>query len=113
VIEYVLTRAGIRSCFSAVVSADTVGIGKPAPDVFLVTAEQLGYPPQDVAVFEDSSAGIRAGRAAGMYVIAVPNPHYPPSEEALRQADVVLPALTDFDPELLTKPRQQGGKSAQ
>lgn len=100
-IEYVLTQAGIRPCFSAIVSADEVGKGKPSPDVFLVTAQRLGAVPREIVVFEDSSAGIRAGKAAGMYVIAVPNPHYPPGDEVLRQADVVVKSLEDFRPEML------------
>ena len=78
-IEYALTDAGLRECFSVVVSADQVGRGKPAPDVFLVTAQHLGHPPAETAVFEDSSQGIMAGHNAGMHVIAVPNPHFPPT----------------------------------
>lgn len=100
-IEFALREAGIRDCFSVLVSADEVGKGKPAPDVFLVTARRLGFPPSSIAVFEDSSAGIRAGRAAGMLVIAVPNPNFPPSEEALSLASVALTSLVDFSPDLL------------
>lgn len=102
-IEYALTEAGIRSCFRVTVSADEVGRGKPSPDVFLVTAERLGVRPKEIAVFEDSSAGIQAAHAAGMAVIAVPNPHYPPSDDALRLANLVLPSLEDFREELLTE----------
>jgi HAD superfamily hydrolase (TIGR01509 family) len=100
-IEYVLTRAGIRTCFAALVSADEVGRGKPAPDVFLATAEKLGTAPRETVVFEDSSAGIQAAHAAGMRVVAVPNPHYPPSEAALRLANLVLPSLIDFRAEMM------------
>ena len=100
-IEFVTTRAGIRECFQALVSADTVGRGKPAPDVFLAAAEDLATPPAEIAVFEDSTAGILAGRAAGMRVIAVPNPHYPPAPDALARADVVLGSLLEFRPDML------------
>lgn len=98
IIRYALGEAGILSCFRAVVSADEVGRGKPSPDVFLVTAQRLGCLPAQVAVFEDSSAGIRAARAAGAFVIAVPNPHNPPTDEALKLADIELPSLTRFSP---------------
>lgn len=97
-IEFALREADLLSCFRAIVSADTVGKGKPAPDVFLAAAEGLGFPAAQVAVFEDSTSGIMAGRAAGMMVIAVPNAHYPPSPEALESADLVLASLEDFEP---------------
>lgn len=100
-IEFVLAAARIRDRLGVVVSADEAGRGKPAPDVFLAASERLGVPPESTAVFEDSSAGILAARAAGMMVLVVPNPHFPPSEEALRVADVVLPSLRDFRPEML------------
>jgi HAD superfamily hydrolase (TIGR01509 family) len=100
-IEDALTVAGLRACFSAVVSADEVARGKPAPDVFLLTAARLGYPPESIAVFEDSSAGITAAHAAGMWAIAVPNPHYPPTREALTLASLVLPSLLEFRPDML------------
>lgn len=100
-IEEALSDAGIRSCFQVIVSSDEVGKGKPAPDVFLATARSLGVEPAQVAVFEDSSAGIGAARAAGMHVIAVPNPHFPPSDAALALADRVIPSLLAFRPEML------------
>jgi HAD superfamily hydrolase (TIGR01509 family) len=100
-IEFVMSRAGILDRFKVIVSADQVERGKPAPDVFLVAGERLGFPPETCAVFEDSSAGILAARAARMFVIAVPNPHYPPHDDALRKADVVLESLLNFKPGLL------------
>jgi len=103
-IEHAIGEAGIRDCFQTIVSADRTGRGKPSPDVFLAAAHQLNVPPAEIAVFEDSSAGILAGRAAGMYVIAVPNAHYPPSEAALAQADVVLRSLEELSLDLLTDP---------
>lgn len=52
-----------------VYSADLVANGKPAPDIFLYTAEKLGVAPIDCLVVEDSENGVRAGCAAGMTVI--------------------------------------------
>ncbi len=101
-IEYATSRAGLRDCFAVVVSADRAGRGKPAPDVFLLTAAELGVEPASIAVFEDSSAGIRAARAAGMMTIAVPNSHYPPAQSALELADVVLPSLLDFQMQIFS-----------
>ncbi len=51
-------------------TAYAVQNGKPAPDLFLYAAAQMGYAPENCVVIEDSLAGISAGRAAGMPVIA-------------------------------------------
>ena len=59
--------------FDVVVGGSEVKNGKPARDIFLFTAEKLGVDPKDCYVIEDSENGIRAGFAAGMKVIGVPN----------------------------------------
>ncbi|MGZ4377816.1 MAG: HAD family hydrolase, partial [Gaiellaceae bacterium] len=87
-IDAALELAGIASCFKATVSSEEVARGKPAPDVYLEAARRLGFDPADCAAVEDSHGGIRSAKAAGMRVIALPNPSYPPDEEALAQADV-------------------------
>lgn len=51
-------------------SASMVARGKPFPDLFLFAAEQMGFSPDDCVVIEDSAAGVKAGRAAGMRVLA-------------------------------------------
>ena len=56
--------------------------------------------PGCVAV-EDSHNGIRSAKAAGLRVVAVPNPHFPPDEDALAAADVVVRTVADLTPELL------------
>lgn len=67
-----LDRFGLRERFDAVVSGDDVAHPKPAPDVFLEAARRLGVAPEGCVVLEDSASGCKAGRAAGMKVIAVP-----------------------------------------
>jgi beta-phosphoglucomutase-like phosphatase (HAD superfamily) len=64
---------GLRTHFETVVSAQDVARGKPAPDIFLHTAQQLGVDPADCVVIEDSAAGVAAARAAGMRVIGITN----------------------------------------
>jgi HAD superfamily hydrolase (TIGR01509 family) len=97
VIQHVLEVSGLAPLFRATVSSEEVGRGKPAPDVYLEVARRLGVDPARCAAIEDSSSGIRAGRAAGMRVIAIPNAHYPPDGDALSLADVVLASIRELD----------------
>ena len=62
--------------FGAAVCGDDprVARSKPAPDIFLAAAQDLGAPPESCLVFEDSPFGVEAARAAGMQVIALPDP---------------------------------------
>jgi HAD superfamily hydrolase (TIGR01509 family) len=92
-IQTVLTAAGLRSCFSVVMSTEQVAHGKPAPDIYLAVTAALGCPPPDCAAVEDSSNGLRSAAAAGLRVIAIPQPQYPPDPDALARAGLVLPSL--------------------
>jgi beta-phosphoglucomutase-like phosphatase (HAD superfamily) len=89
----------VANRFRATVSSEEVGRGKPAPDVYLEAARRLGVDPKQAAAIEDSHNGIRAAKAAGMRVVAIPNRHFPPDEEALAQADVVLDSLAGLTAE--------------
>ncbi|HUZ15285.1 MAG TPA: HAD family phosphatase [Gaiellaceae bacterium] len=93
IFEEVLRLAGIADCFQATVSSEEVARGKPAPDVYLEAARRLGVVPERCAAVEDSHAGIRSAHAAGMRVIAIPNPSYPPDDESLAVADAVVESL--------------------
>jgi beta-phosphoglucomutase-like phosphatase (HAD superfamily) len=61
----------------------------------------MGVAPGDAAGIEDSHNGILAARAAGLRVIAIPNHEFPPGEEALGAADVVLGALDELTPDVI------------
>jgi beta-phosphoglucomutase-like phosphatase (HAD superfamily) len=76
-IEAVLDRFDLLGSFDAVVAGEAVTRAKPAPDIFLAAAERLGVAPADCVVLEDSLAGVEAGRAAGMRVVAVPEKQDP------------------------------------
>jgi HAD superfamily hydrolase (TIGR01509 family) len=102
VIDTVLEAAGIAKYLRATVSSEEVERGKPAPDVYLEAARRLDVEPSRCAAVEDSRNGILSARAAGMRVIAIPNPHYPPSEDALAEANVVLHSLDELAPERLS-----------
>ena len=98
-IDAVLELSGLAACFAATVSSEEVERGKPAPDVYLECARRLGVAPTGCAAIEDSHAGIRSAKSAGMRVVAIPNPTYPPDPDALAHADVVLPSLAELVPE--------------
>jgi HAD superfamily hydrolase (TIGR01509 family) len=87
-VHAVLDRFGLRDQFDAVVTGSCVVHPKPAPDIFLEAARRLGVPPAECVVLEDSLAGVRAGRAAGARVIAVPE--HPAPEEMAALADAVV-----------------------
>lgn len=84
--------------FDAIVlgSDPEVKHSKPAPDSFLVAAKRLKADPENCLVFEDSPAGVKAGKAAGMSVVAVPAAHM--ARELYQEADEVLVKLADFTP---------------
>jgi HAD superfamily hydrolase (TIGR01509 family) len=99
-IDAVLEQACLAEHFGATVSSEEVARGKPAPDVYLEAARRLGRSPGACAAIEDSHSGIRSAKAAGMHVVAIPNPHYPPDEEALAHADVVLASIDQLVPSI-------------
>ena len=98
VIDVALASTGLAEVIGVVVSSDEVAHGKPAPDVYLEAARQLGVQPATCLVVEDSMNGVRAGVAAGMTVVLVPNEAVPPAAGTHELADVVLERLADLDP---------------
>ena len=99
VIDVALETTRLDEAFHVTVSSDEVAHGKPAPDVYLAAAERLGVAPGSCLVVEDSLNGVRAGKAAGMTVVLVPNTSVPPASGATELADVVLERLSDLDPD--------------
>jgi HAD superfamily hydrolase (TIGR01509 family) len=75
-----LEKAGILQRFSALAYGDEVKRGKPAPDIFLLTAERLGQAPQDCIGFEDSPAGLAGLHVAGIPSVFIKDLLEPPKE---------------------------------
>ena len=100
-IDFVLDVSGLGRLFQATVSSEEVPRGKPAPDVFLEAARRLAVSPERCAAVEDSENGIRSAKAAGMRTIAIPNPGFPPAQDALAEADVVLDSVGLLTPEVV------------
>jgi HAD superfamily hydrolase (TIGR01509 family) len=101
-IDRVLESAGLTGVFRTTLSTEEVPRGKPAPDVYLTAVAKLGLTPAVCAAVEDSSNGLRSAAAAGLTVIAVPHGVYPPAEDALAGATLVVTAVTEVTPEAVS-----------
>ena len=97
-IETVLDAASLRSSFAATMSTEQVSRGKPAPDIYLAITARLGRRPERCAAVEDSTNGLRSAAAAGLHVVAVPHPKYPPDPDVLAAAGLVLTSLDELTP---------------
>jgi beta-phosphoglucomutase-like phosphatase (HAD superfamily) len=71
--------------------------------VYLAVARRLGVDPGACLAVEDSSNGLRSAAAAGMVVVAVPHPKYPPDPDALAHADRVLHSLDELTADLVSE----------
>lgn len=83
-----------------IVAGEAVQNGKPAPDIYVEAARQLGVDPTRCLVVEDALTGVRAGRAAGCTVVAVPDARFSDQERAqlfAAESDFVLSSLWDFE----------------
>jgi HAD superfamily hydrolase (TIGR01509 family) len=105
IIDLFLELGGLGESFAVTLSTEEVGegTGKPAPDVYLEACRRLGVAPARAAAVEDSTNGLRAAHAAGMHVIAAPNPHFPPQPDSLGLADRRIRGLDELTVELVER----------
>jgi HAD superfamily hydrolase (TIGR01509 family) len=101
IIELVLDLTELRDHFEATVSSEEVPRGKPAPDVYIEAARRLSVPPYRCAAVEDSTNGLLSAAAARMRVIAIPNREFPPDEDAISRAALVVDAIQQLTPGLI------------
>ncbi len=94
-------RLGLRARFRAIVTGDAVSRRKPAPDVYLEAARQLGVNPSRSVAIEDSAPGVAAARAAGMTVVAIP--HWLTETHDLTGAHLVVPHAGEITLERLNR----------
>jgi beta-phosphoglucomutase-like phosphatase (HAD superfamily) len=73
-VEHVVNALGIDKVLDQILTAEDVTKGKPDPEIYLLTAERLGLPPEECLVLEDSVNGVKAAIAAGMNVVAIATP---------------------------------------
>ena len=93
-VDAVIDYLKLQGDMEGAATGDEVINCKPAPDIFLLAAQKLGVAPSDCMVIEDSSAGVAAGKAAGMYVVGYDNPTSPGQD--LSMADVTVDNLADI-----------------
>src|SRR5215212_7350233 len=87
-----LEATEISNRFEAIITRDDVERGKPHPDLFLRTADELGFPPGRCLTLEDSYNGVRAAHAAGTLVVMVPD-ILPPTDEMRSKCVTIVPNL--------------------
>lgn len=95
-INVVLTKLNLKESFEVVNSAENLALGKPHPEIFIKTAQQLGVKPTDCLVIEDSFHGVLAGKAALMKVIAIPDEETK-NDSRFCIADYKLNSLLELD----------------
>jgi HAD superfamily hydrolase (TIGR01509 family) len=98
-----LDRHQLTGFFEVIVTGEEVKRGKPAPDIYLCAAEQLGIPAEACLVVEDALPGVAAAKAAKMRVAAIPDRRFVDPRDYEKEADYILGSLKEL-PELI---RQQ------
>ena len=106
-LELVLSETGLDRHIYVIVSSEEVARGKPAPDVWLEAARRLEVDPEAAVAVEDSTAGIRSAHAAGLAVIVVPDPKFPPAPDALNLAAARLDSLDQLSAGVVERARAQ------
>ena len=104
--EQEIRDAGLAPFFQKIICGDMVERSKPAPDIFLKAAEELGVNPEVCYVIEDSYNGIRGAHTAGMHPIMVPD-MLPPTDEMEKLAEQIFPSLFEVRDFIGNKKRLQ------
>lgn len=98
--EPMLEKGKIRHLFEVAITADDVSRPKPDPEGYLKAAAAIGLSKENLAVVEDSPAGVAAAKAAGLKCIAVLQTV---TKDKLTAADIIIPTVTDLTPELVAR----------
>ena len=103
-VSFVADTFGLTHLMDSIVTGEMVQQGKPAPDIYLRVSEELGLPPGDCAVIEDSPNGLKAGRAAGMLCVAFHGTNR--NHFDLSACDASMDAYTDETLDLVIQTRR-------
>ena len=91
-----LDRHQLTQFFEVIITGDEIERGKPAPDIYLRTAEKLAIAANECLVIEDSLSGIAAAKAAHMRVAAIPDRRFVDPDDYKKEADYVLNDLSEI-----------------
>jgi HAD superfamily hydrolase (TIGR01509 family) len=94
-VNFTVNRTGIAHFFETILDDSFVDRGKPDPEVYLKAARALNFPPERCVVFEDSLAGVLAGKNAGCKVVGITTTH---SRTELKETDLVIDNFKGLDP---------------
>lgn len=98
--EFILSGLNIKHYFSAILSSEDVSVGKPHPEIYQKAASGIDLLPEQCIVFEDSLAGVMAGKNAGCSVIGITTTH---SKEELSNCELVIENFNNLKPQDLHK----------
>ncbi len=104
-IEYVMSSLHIRDYFTGYISGTQLEHPKPAPDIFLAAAKQLGLRPDECIVIEDSTNGVKAALAAGMTCIGLVNPNS--GKQELGKASYLIEGFDEIDYDFICRVYQE------
>jgi HAD superfamily hydrolase (TIGR01509 family) len=94
-IDLVISKLKIASFFDELITGEDAPMGKPAPDVFLMSAKKLRAEPSDCVVIEDSANGVLAAKRAGMYCVGYKNPTS--GNQDISLADMVIDSFNEIN----------------
>ena len=100
-VELAMDQTGMRSTFQFMLTGDDVSKGKPDPEIYLLALDKFGVLAHEAVGIEDSANGIRALRAAGMWVIAAPCPEYPLTPDIHTLAHIEVTGMGQIGPLLI------------
>jgi len=95
-IQECLEIMGVADLVPFYIGSEDYAHGKPDPACYLLAAERFNLPPENCVAFEDSSAGVRSAKAAGMYCVALQRHHDGPAQD-LQAADMIVSDLNNFE----------------
>ena len=97
-VDFTFEYTEIGQFFTTVLDESFVSKGKPDPEIYLKSAQALGFDPAQCIVFEDSLSGIEAGKAAGCKVVGVTTTHTP---EEMTKTDFIIDNFIGLTPQSL------------
>ena len=98
-VEDELDDLDLHRYFETITTGEEVYERKPAPDIFILTARKIHAEPEECIVVEDSPAGVKAGKEAGMKVVVIRNSHN--DKDDFSNADLVVEGFYDLNPQVL------------